>query len=393
LKFFFLLLIYLLPSILLSKSKINDAFLNANIDAQLQFFHYNINNNSDAYATSLGGYLKYTTDTKNNFFASARFHTSNIVGDSLNKTSTSLFNNDNNGNNLTTISESFLSYKTKDRIMKIGNFMLNTPMMNDDTSRIVPWSYQGATYTGKVIQNTKVQVYYINEIRAHTSPTYKKESASGDIGKSGIGVLAFNLYLIDKLRIDSYYYYAPELYSTFTFLANYEMIINENLLFCLGTQYFNSHNGGKYAETENKNGGDDINLLALKASVDTDAWTISLNYSQNYGLSGIVKGYGGSTKVYTTSMIANGKGNYKPETWTLKVNYDLPWNKYQSDIALWFTNTKTHDSRGDSFNSYYTHYKHQFTKKASLYFRFENLNYTSDKSDALYFRAITKYEF
>jgi hypothetical protein len=376
-------------------SKIEQAFSNANVDAQLQLFYYNIDKktSADAHATALGGYLKYTTDTKNPFFASLRFHTSNPLGNNLNKTATSLFNNDNKAEALTTISESFLAYKTKNRIMKVGNFMLKTPMMNDDTTRIVPWSYQGFTYTGESVKDMKVQLYHIRAIRSFTSDTYKQESASGKFGESGISMFSFNYNGINGLKTQAFYYYAPELYSTFVTQADYELSVSKNTLFCVGIQYFNSGDGGKYAVKENKNGGDDINLLALRTSVDTDNWSVSLNYSQNFGLSGIVKGYGGLAKVYTTSMIANGRGNYKPETWMLKSVYNLPLGSHNSEIAFRYTNTQVNDARGDGFDAYYLHFKHYFTKEASIYLRYENLQYTNNTSDAAYFRAIATYKF
>jgi len=45
--------------------------------------------------TTLGGFFKYTTDTNNSFFASARFHTSNPIADNLNKTKTYTFDYEN----------------------------------------------------------------------------------------------------------------------------------------------------------------------------------------------------------------------------------------------------------------------------------------------------------
>lgn len=376
-------------------SKLQDAFSNANIDAQIKLFYYDITKEtaSDAYATALGGYLKYTTDTKNPLFASLRFHTSNPIGDSLNKTGTSLFNNNKNGESLTTISESFIAYKTKSRVMKLGNFMLKTPMMNDDTTRIVPWSYQGFAYTGESIKDVKVQLYYISAIRSFTSDTYKKESGSGEFGDSGISMLSFHYTGINGLKTQAFYYYAPELYSTFVGQADYEISVDKNTLFCVGIQYFNSGDGGKYAVKESANGGDDINLLAVRTSIDTQNWMLSLSYSQNFGLSGIVKGYGGLAKVYTTSMIANGRGNYKPETLMMQSTYNLPLGSHQSELGFRLTNTQVNDSRGDGFNAYYFHFKHYFTKEASIYLRYENLDYTNTKSDAAFFRAIVSYKF
>lgn len=376
-------------------SKLEEAFLNANIDAQIKLFYYDISKETapDAYATALGGYLKYTTDTKNPLFASIRFHTSNPVIEGLNKENTALFNNDNNAKALTTISESFLAYRTKDRVMKLGNFMLNTPMMNDDTTRIIPWSYQGFAYTGESIKDMEVQLYYISSIRSFTSDTYKKESASGEFGDSGITMLSLHYTGINGLKTQAFYYYAPELYSTFVTQADYEIFVDNNALFCIGAQYFKSGNGGKYALRENANGGDDINLLAIRSSIDAENWMLSLSYSQNFGLSGIVKGYGGLAKVYTTSMVANGRGNYKPETWMLNGTYNLPLGSHHSEVAFTLTNTQVNDPRGDGFNAYYFHFKHFFTKEASIHLRYEKLNYTNTKSDTSYFRTILSYKF
>ena len=395
-KFKFILLLSIFTTLTLSAdAKLKEAFSNGNINAQLKLFYYDITKETDpdAYAGAVGGYLKYTTDTKNSLFASMRFHTSNPVGENLNKKNTSLFNNDKDADALNAISESFISYKTKDRVMRLGNFMLKTPMMNDDTTRIVPWSYQGFTYTGNTIKNLKVQLYHINKIRSNTSDKYKNESASGELGDSGITMLSFHYAGLDGIKAQSYYYYAPDLYSTFVGQVDYEKSINSSYLFCLGMQYFNSFDGSKYAITDARNGGDDINLLALRSSLDTENWMLSLSYSQNFGISGIVKGYGGLAKVYTSSMIANGRGNYKPETWMLKGSYDLPLKSHHSEVAFTLTKTQVNDARGDGFDAYYFHFKHRFTKEASIYLRYENLHYYTDKSDAAYFRAIASYEF
>jgi len=388
-----LFLLLLMP--LVAQDTLSQAFKNADVESEIELFYYNIEKkeSDNAYATALGGYLKYSTDTKNPLFASVRFHTSNPVGESLNREKTAMFNNDNSASSLTTLSESFLAYRTKSRVMKIGNMMLNTPMMNDDTTRVVPWSYQGFTYTGYAIKDTKVQLYYIGAIRSHTSDIYKDESASGKIGNSGITMFSLHDATIKDLKLQAYYYYAPELYSTFIAQADYEFHQNENLLYCMGIQYFKSENGGKYNNREGKNGGDDINLLALKVSIDSEDFLTSLSYSQNFGISGIVKGYGGLSKVYTSSMIANGRGNYKPETWMFKTRYNLPTTSHDSEVALYLTNTKVHDSRGDPFNAYYFHFKHYFSEESSIYLRYENIDYSNAKSDANYLRLIAKYEF
>jgi predicted porin len=111
-------------------------------------------------------------------------------------------------------------------------------------------------------------------------------------------------------------------------------------------------------------------------------------------VSGIGKAYGGAAKVYTGSMIANGRGNYKPETWILKLDYQLPVDAYKSDVAFHLTDTQVHDSRGKAFKAYYAHYRYFFTKRASVYLRYEYMDYKKETiSDASYFRIISSYEF
>jgi hypothetical protein len=381
----------------LNAQTLSDSFKNGYTEGKLELFFYDIDkttNTKDAHATALGGYLSYETDTSQLFYGSLKFHTSNPIFSSKNIKSTALFNNDKNGAALNTISESYLAYKGKNRVIKLGNMILNTPLMNEDTTRIVPWSYQGFAYKGTSTKHTTVQLYYINAIRSHTAQNYTQESASGSIGSKGLTMLSFYYKNKTKLKAQAYYYYAPELYSTFFTQLDYSLNFQEQYLFCFGAQYFKSGNGGKYNDRENKNGGDDINLIAAKISMDADEWTASLSYSQNFGLSGIVKAYGGLAKVYTTSMVANGRGNYKPETWMLKLDYHLPIKSVESNVALWLTDTKVHDTRGDAFKAYYLHYRHFFTKEASAYLRYEHINYEKPTSDDVsYLRLITSYKF
>ena len=270
--------------------------------------------------------------------------------------------------------------------------MLQTPMMNDDTTRIVPWSYQGASFTSQRFEDTVIQLNYITQIREHTSDDYTRMSASGEFER-GITMLGLKYQGINEFDFQAYYYHAPELYSTLITQIDYKHMFTQNHLLCLGIQYFKSGQGGKFNERENKNGGDDIDLVALKAGIDGPFYNITLNYSQNFGLSGIVKGYGGLSKVFTTSMVANGRGNYKPETWMLKSNFDIdPFGLGQSEFAIWLTNTRVKDVRGDDFDAFYAHHRSYLNENTSLYIRYEAINY-KNKNDVQYLRIIAAYNF
>lgn len=382
--------------VLQASDTISNAFKNGAVLGNLTLFSYNIDNKNreNAYATALGGFLKYTTDNTNPLFASVRFHQSSPIGPDKNREQTQLFDNDDDASSLTALSEAFIAYRNKDRVLKAGNLMLNTPMMNNDTTRIVPWSYQGLSFTSERLADTKLQFNYITQIRENTSSEYKKESASGSFD-NGISMLGVTYEGIEEFSLQSYYYYAPELYSTFIGQIDHKHLVGDEYLFCSGIQYFKSGNGGEYNNRTSRNGGDDIDLLALKFGVDANKWNLTLHYSQNFGLSGIVKGYGGLAKVFTTSMVANGRGNFKPETWLLKSRFDIdPFQYGQTEFALWLTHTRVKDSRGDDFNAYYSHIRHYFNADTSFYLRFEAIDYQNEhKNDVNYLRLIASYNF
>lgn len=373
----------------------SNAFAQGKAQGNVTLFLYNIDKKEqeNSYATALGGFLKYTTDNAKPLFGSVRFYQSSPVGPSKNPEATALFNNDTGASSLSAVAESFLAYQDHDRLFKAGNMMLATPMMNDDTTRIVPWSYQGFSFVSEALADTKVQLNYITQIRKNTSADYTKQSASGEF-EDGISMFALTYEGLKDISLQAYYYHAPELYSTFISQIDYQQVTGDEYLFCAGLQYFKSGNGGVYNERTSRNGGDDIDLLALKFGVDGDNWNVTLNYSQNFGLSGIVKGYGGLAKVYTTSMVANGRGNFKPETWMLHSRFDIDPLPYgQSEFALWLTRTRVHDERGDDFNAYYTHLRHYFNGDTSIYLRFEAIDYLNGKDDVNYLRLIASYDF
>lgn len=383
------ILIFIFFLQILNADDLSDIFKNGNTVANITFFHYTIDKEDDqksAYSNAVGGGLKYTTDSSNSLFSSIGFHNSTPIFKSKHKELTSLFNNDKNGSQLSVLSESFLAYKTKNSIFKVGNFLLNTPLMNKDTTRVVPWSYQGISFVINDVFKSSVQINYIDKIRSNTSHIYKIESADGEIN-NGISMLGFKHHPLDSLDVQLFYYRAPDLYDSAFFQLDYkDAFTDDYTLFCVGLQYVKTSNYDNYIK--------DVDLIGLRAGVFTDNLDITLNYSKNNGESGISKGYGGLSKIYTSSMIANGKGSYKPRTVSLKTNIDFELiEKQSSEFSIWLTNTKTHLSGGNDYNGLYTHFKHYTNNFTKIYIRYEYLDFEDSELDAKYFRFITSYDF
>ncbi|MCW9026939.1 MAG: OprD family porin [Thiovulaceae bacterium] len=291
---------------------------------------------------------------------------------------TSLFNYDKNADALTVISESFMAYKTKDTILKVGNFLLNTPLMNKSSARIVPWSYQGASFVIKNIFKSSIQLSYVNKIRKYNSDKYIKQSLSGKID-DGVAMIGFKHHPIEPLDVHLYYYYAPSLYDSSFFQIDYkDNFINNELLFCLGFQNMKTYDNY------------DSDLTGLRTGIFTDNLDITLNYTKNSGVDK-ANGYGGLSKVYTASMISNGRGNNKAEALMLKANIEIEFIKKQSsEFSIWLADI---DSKSSKYKSYYTHFRHNTNNFTTIYLRYEYQDFEDDSKDTHYLRFITTYLF
>ena len=392
-----LILCLFLPVTLFSSEHptLKEAIQNGSVQGSLKLYYYDIHDaaGADSYAASLGGHLQYTTRNWHEMYVRVAAHSSNAVGPKLNPRATFLFNNDNDGKSFTALSESFLGYRRNQRVLKAGNFRLNTPMMNDDKSRVVPWSYRGVAFVSTPRQGFRMLLNHITHTRSYTSDQYTRASASGTI-ENGITMAGIQYDPVPELSLFGFYYHAPGLYDTGVMQVDYKYPVDEDLIFCMGAQYFKSGNGGRYAVTDSVRGGDDIDLIGLRASLETETINIALNYSRNYGISGMTKGYGGSAKVYTTSMIMSGRGNYKPEAWMVDLRYELPMTAWgHSELAAHYTTASVHDERGTPFDAYYAHLRHFINTDSSVYFRYETVDYSDTTPNADFFRIIASYEF
>jgi len=369
------------------------------IAGNLQLFTYAIGDedpaSEGAYATSIGGILGYRYRWKNNFGVNLDYAGSNALGPSINAARLHLFNNDTHSIHLNTLARANIFYANKTSVARIGYQTLDTPLFNEDKTRIVPWGTE--SFTLSHIHENRVRTYLsiINRIRSNTSEVYKKESASGAID-SGLYIVAATYQPDDYHSLETYLYIAPDLYNSFYTQYQNNHPITDDIYLGFGIQYLKTFASGdsRNANINGINGGQDADVIATRVSFDYHDLETSLAYSQNFGQSGINKGYGGLTKLYTTSMVANGRKNFKPESWMLKADYQFTINEYgTSDIAIWLLNTQHHNTLGNDFTSYYTHLRHFLNVDTSLYIRYEYIDYEEALTDTDYLRIIMKYTF
>ncbi|MCJ7765366.1 MAG: OprD family porin [Thiovulaceae bacterium] len=370
-----------------------------NFRGDVQLFTYDINlpgSEYDAYATALGGRLGYKTLLYYLFGIELEYAGSNAIGYTENPELLLLFNDDKPSVYLNTLSQGNLYYQDQTTYFRLGAQTFNTPLLNEDPTRIVPWSATGASIVYSGIDKLTMTAAAIYTIRANTSSVYRKESASGPIEK-GLYFIGGSYDFTNEHWAQAYYYLAPDLYNSLYLQYEYRRTVTENTLFCAGVQYIRTYtNGGSdsLANTTSPLGGDDVNLAAFKVSVNYNDLDVQLSYSKNWGQSGISSGYGGLSKVYTSSMVANGRKNNRPETWSLKSAYDI-FNspKYgTTEAAIWLTKTDYADIPTGDFFSVYAHLLHHFGVNTSAYLRYEKINYDG-QNDANFIRLILKQQF
>ncbi len=373
-------------------------FSSASLHGNLQLYHYDINpdlSDTQAYATALGGRIRYKDHLFYRFGAAIEYAGSHAIGKSENPRLLFLFDNDANSTHLNALSAGYIYYQNRRTYFQLGAQTLNTPLFNEDSTKIVPWSALAATMTYDIPDKLTLIVSYISKIRRNTSSHYKRKSASGAID-DGLLILGSVYHPTKDDSLMSYLYLAPDLYHSIYLQYEHAFFPDDDLFFCLGAQYIHTFKSGgddSHAITRNPLGGDDVNLVSLKAEMDYKDLQTQFSYSQNFGESGINNGYGGLSKVYTSSMIANGRKSHRPQTFSLKSDYDILQSALgNSEVALWLTHTDYKESEAADFFATYVHFDQRINLDTSLKLRYENINYKSlPTTDFL--RIIFKYTF
>jgi len=347
----------------------------------------------DNHATSFGTVLNYNQKLIDNFGVELGYAGSNKIGGDERYEKTSLFNQDRPSPNLNVLSKVNVFYETDKLKAKVGAQLINTPLFNEDKSHIVPWSATGVTASYKFDNDLLISFAAISDIRSHTAAIYNDESASGRI-ESGL-YIGSAVYKLDKHNVfRSYLYIADNLYNSFYTDYKSHIQTDSDLYFDLGLQYIKTFKGGEYNDRYQKNGGDDVDFIGTKALAGYKNIKLEVDYTHNSGQSGMNKGYGGLTTLFTRTLDISGGDNYQARTWQFRSTYKFDPNVLgTTELAFYLLDTKHNNPIGDDYVSYYTHIHQFFNKQASIYGRYEYTDYDDVGTRKHYFRVIAKYTF
>ncbi len=362
------------------------------IDTHIELFHYQIHSNKegniiDTRATVLGGFFEYTSTPLYHFGLGIKQYVSHLIFASKHPENTSL--TDSAGKNINPLAACYLYYKDDVFYIKAGKQQLQTPLINDDTTRLIPFSYFGVTADINIDTTSHLFFGHVSEFRANNSDSYTPYSSSGLV-EDGVHFVGYYKTFSD-IKVQAYYYDAPKLFNALHLEVESQHKYNENSAFIYGLQAIYTNDNKKGTNISNiKNGGGDVKLIAGKFGIKSEKFSYIGSLSYNFGEDGINRGYGGLSSIYTTSMITSGKLKGNPFAKSLKVRHTYKNKIYSS--AIYLTNVTYKDKRYNTINSVYIDHKFKFRAREYILLRFEK-QWIANEPDKSYFRIISSYDF
>jgi len=365
------------------------------VKTHLELFHYTINTleesaQSDSYATAVGGSLSFRSKALwNHWGLGFKHYYSHLIFDAKNPCQTALC--DGAGNDINPLAAFYLYYQDDFMEVRAGKQQLNTPLINNDTTRLIPFSYQAFTARLNFSEATFLSLGHVNRFRSNVSEDYTQESSSG-YASDGVSYVGLNTTFGD-VKHQWYYYHANGLYDAFHMEVCRRTPYDATKSLLYGVQSIYTFGGGENISNR-ANGGDDVRLVAAKVGLANERfeWVASLSY--NFGEDGINRGYGGLSSLYTSSMITNGKKQGNPFAKSLKIKYiyDAPSRPNAYSSALYLTNVTHDDPTFHDINAIYIDHKFHFRPREYIHLRFEK-QWIDNATDRSYFRIISAYEF
>ena len=372
------------------------------VKTHIELFHYDINSleeshENDSYATVVGGFIDYRSKALwGHLGIGFKHYYSHLIFDTKNPDKTSL--TDKAGDEINPLAKFYLYYKDdfmQDGSMEIraGKQQLNTPLINNDTTRLIPFSYEAITAKFNFSKTTILSLGHVYKFRANNSESYTEFSSSG-YAQNGVSFIGLNTQFGD-VEHQWYYFCANELYNALHMEVKTQTPYDETKDIIYGVQaiYTFKNANGKNIDNSN-NGGDNIRLLATKIGFKKSGFESIFSLSYNFGADGISRGYGGVASLYTTSMMTSGKTEGKPfaKSFKLKYTYDSASRKDAYSSSLYLTNVTYPSADFHNINAIYIDHKFHFRPREYIHLRFEH-QWIDNAQDRNYFRIISAYEF
>lgn len=361
---------------------------------QIQTFHYSIDNvdgGEDSYATALGGSVAYFLKPRNAWSAGFKLEFSTPVGPKQNPAATNLFNE--KGETLFTLTQGFLQYMNNEWAWNFGVIPITTPLANTFSARMIPYSHAG--FDGRYLLNEDSFIHWghIFETKPNTRAYFSPDAEAGRMER-GYSFLGSQYKKKTGLTLQGYFYDSYKFFDAAFLGAEIDFPI-QSLTLETGFQYTRTiANHGGVNITNRSAGGDDVDLYIYMLGLSASGFRVRAVVSENYGLDGIIRGYGGVTTNYSTLMISDGNSPFGQSSRQLRLEYNF---KNQGVAPLTtrviFTQSQFRSSRGNDYKSIYADIKYDISGHAIIYLRSDFLNREKDGTDTHYIRLYAQYSF
>lgn len=184
-----------------------------------------------------------------------------------------------NGEDLSFLGEAYVEYNNANSMFKIGRQQLATPLMQNHDLRILPSVYEAAIFRNKDMQNTMVEVGYVQRYTGFTSKDNKFNDYNTKWGKDGLGYIYFKNTSLPDLTVRAQYIKAlsdeDDAGNTIKY-DDYKYFDVKYKLASLGTNsYVKAQYGGNAY-----NVGDDSSMYGVKAGTTFGMFDVALLYNK-----------------------------------------------------------------------------------------------------------------
>lgn len=340
-------------------------------------------------AAGVGGSLAYTTRREAGLYISARLQTTNLTGAKTNPGLSRLVGEDEKS--VDALSEAHLGMVDGNHMLRIGRQYLDTPLLNADTTRVVPYTYNGIHYQWNGSDKSRAVLGKVNEVKAFDNRFFEQESDSGELD-DGIWYLGLEDRRTSGLSYVLYYYQAPLLYDAFFVEVDDSYDIDGVQIFS-GIQYIKTYENGEGENIDplREEGGGDVSLAALRLGFKAGTYGLIVAHSQNSGQDGLGRAYGGMAELFTTTMVTDGIHRGSPKTTSVRLKYD--WTPETSTRLIYNitdygvdAHDKVMGSNTNDYKSFYLDLKYEMPGDALVNFQYEQFDKELTKTDLNEFR-------
>ena len=364
----------------------DDAFRQAlqdgSLEGSLYALYYDRKSDTDTLdytAAVAGGSLEYTTAKTPGIYIRAKLQSTNPVGSQTRPEASRLIGVDGRG--VDALAVAHLGLIDGNHLLTLGRQELDTPLMNGDTTRVIPYTYRGVGYQWDGPEASRIVLGKVEEIKALESRFFEPVSDSGEL-KDGVWYAGVEDQVSEGLGYFVYYYQAEGLYNAIFFQLD-ETFDWDGVRIISGLQYVKTYRNGEGANIDpaREEGGDDIALAGIRLGFKYDTYGLIVAHSENSGQDGLGRAYGGEAKLFTTTMITDGIHRGSPKTTSLRLKYDwTPDTSSRIICNLTEYGTDAHDKVPDSatndYTSVYVDLKHAVAGDSLVYFQYEKLDKT-----------------